>query len=237
MELQIISRLLPSVVVIAVTLACALHLYRLSSQKAKPSPPITAILIIGVTALITTLQFIFPEVLSEFRRNREALLAGEWWRMVTPLFVQAHGWRQCCFNGVAAVIVCPLAERLYGKRLLALYFIPGVLGEVFGYLWRPNGAGSSLGIAGVVGGLFAFTFLHRQEVPRWALIFALCGVIGAVLLCFTADSHGPPILIGAILASLMTVSWPNPQGRANERQPFSSETNRTSPAAASRRSP
>jgi hypothetical protein len=31
--------------------------------------------------------------------------------------------------------------------------------------------------------------------------------------------------------------WSNPQGRANGRQPFSSETNRTSAAAASRRSP
>jgi uncharacterized protein YceK len=30
---------------------------------------------------------------------------------------------------------------------------------------------------------------------------------------------------------------PNPQGRANGKQPFSSETNRTSAAAASRRSP
>ena len=68
-------------------------------------------------------------------------------------------------NATGAVVVCPLAERFYGKRLLALYFVPGILGEIFAYQWAPSGAGSSLGIAGVTGGLFALTFLHRQEIP------------------------------------------------------------------------
>ena len=199
---------LPGIIVAAAAFGCAVHLYRFSLQKTNP-PPITAILIIGFTALITSLQFVFPEVLTEFRRNREALLAGEWWRMVTPLFVQAFGWLQCYINGVAALILCPLAERLYGKRLLALYFIPGVLGEIFGYLWSPNGAGSSLGIAGVMGGLFAFTFLRRHKISKSARIFAISGIAGALALCFGRDIHGPPILIGVLLASMMTILWPN----------------------------
>jgi len=169
-------------------------------------------LIIGGTALITSLQFVFPEILSAFRRIREALLAGEWWRMLTPLFVQASGWKQCCVNGVTAIIFCPLAERLYGKRLLALYFVSGVLAEICGYIWSPNGAGSSLGIAGVIGGLFAFTFLHPQETTRRARILAIFGFAGALALCFYRDTHGPPILIGALLASLMKVLWPSGAG-------------------------
>jgi len=208
-KLDAIIRLLASIVVAAAAVGCSVYLYRFSSQKTKPSRPVTAMLLIGVTALITGLQFVFPEVLSQFRRNREALLAGEWWRMVTPLFVQALGWPQACINGVAAVILCPLAERLYGKRLLALFFIPGVLGEIFGYLWNPNFAGSSLGIAGVIGGLFAFTFLYRQEISRPARIFAIFGIAGAVALCFDRDTHGPPVLIGVLLASIMTILWPN----------------------------
>ena len=155
------------------------------------------------TALITGLQFIFPEILSAFRRNLDALLAGEWWRMVTPLFVQANGWKQCCVNGVAAVLFCPLAERLYGKRLFALYFVPGILGEVFAYAWNSNGAGSSLGIAGVIGSLFAFTFLQLQEIPGAARVLAILGFAGALALCFYRDNHAPPILIGGLLAGVM----------------------------------
>ncbi len=209
MKLEIIGRLLGNIAVAAAAFGCAVHLYRFSAQKTKHSPPIAAIFIIGVTTLITGLQFVFPEVLTKFRRDQEALLAGEWWRMVTPLFVQAYGWSQCVINGVTAVILCPLAERLYGKRLLALYFVPGVLGEIFGYLWSPNMAGSSLGIAGVMGGLFAFTFLHRREISRLARIFAISGIAGAIALCFSRDIHGPPVLIGILLVSMMTIFWPN----------------------------
>ena len=199
---------LANIIVAVAFFGCVVQLYR-SSRKVKHSPPVVAIVIIGVTALITGLQFPFPEVLADFRRNREALAAGEWWRMVTPLFVQSFGWWQCCINGVAAIIVCPLAERFYGRRLLLLYFIPGILGEIFGYLWSPNSAGSSLGIAGVVGSLFAFSMFHRQEVSRAIYIFAIFGIAGAVAMCFSRDTHGPPILVGVLLASMMMILWPN----------------------------
>ena len=123
-KIEIIRRLLGTLVVAIGSLGCAFQLYRFSRGKTRPVPVITLV-IIGSTALVTGLQFVFPEVLTALRRNREALLAGEWWRMVTPLFVHAYGWWHACVNGVAAIIFCPLAERLYGKKLWALYFIPG----------------------------------------------------------------------------------------------------------------
>jgi membrane associated rhomboid family serine protease len=92
--------------------------------------------------------------------------------------------------------------------LLPLYFIPGVLGQMFGYLWSPNTAGSSLGIVGVIGGLFAFALLHRQEVSRVAQLFAICGIAEAVVLCLWRDIHGPPTVLGVLLASMMTILWP-----------------------------
>ena len=203
MNTEIIIKALATVIVAVAAFSCAAYLNRFARERTKPSLPVTAILLIGVTALITGLQFIFPEVLTAFRRNLEALLAGEWWRMVTPLFVQAAGWPQAFINGVFMIILCPIAEKLYRKRLLALYFIPGVLGEIFGYLWWPNFAGSSLGIAGVMGSLFAFTFFHRREMSKPALAFAIVGIAGAVALCSVRDTHGPPILIGFLLARLM----------------------------------
>ena len=202
MKLEIIRRLLATLFVALAALGTAIQLYRFSLRKTK-RPPAIAILIIGVTALITGLQFVFPEVLTALQRNREALLAGEWWRMVTPLFVQAYGWVQAGVNGVAAVVFCPLAERLYGKKLLALYFIPGVLGQIFGYLWSPYTAGSSLGIAGVEGGLFVFALFHRHELSRSARLFAICGIAGAVVLCLCRDIHGPPTIFGVLLASIL----------------------------------
>lgn len=214
MKPEIVSRLFAGIVLFVAAFGCAIQLYGFASQRTKRSLPIAAMLIIGITAVITGLQFIFPEILAQFRRSREALLAGEWWRMVTPLFVQAAGWPQVCINGFTAVTLCPLTERLYGKRLLALYFIPGVLGEIFGYLWDPNFAGSSLGIAGVMGGLFAFAFLHRREVSRFGRLFPVFGCASAIALCFSRDTLEPPVLIGFLLAIIMAISWPK---QARER--------------------
>jgi rhomboid protease GluP len=180
----------------------------LSVKLTNPRPPLVAILIISVTSVITGLQFLFPEILSEFRRNWEALRAGEWWRMVTPLFVQAYGWQQCCFNGITALFLLPLAEKFCGKRLLALYFVPGIVGEIFNYVWSPIGAGSSLGIYGVMGGLFTFACRHRTEISQAAIIFAIFGLCGAFVASFCRDGHGPSMLTGALLASMMTIEKP-----------------------------
>jgi len=187
---------------------CAVQLYRFSRKK-KHSLPVGTILIIGVTAVFTGLQFVFPEVLADLRRNRGALLAGEWWRMVTPNFVQWAGAWQAFANGLWAVSVCPLAEKFYGRRILALFFVPAILGQIFGYMWFPNGAGSSLGLAGVMGGLFAFTFSNRSEISESARMFSVLGIAGAVVMSFDHDTHGPPMLIGFLLASIMTKLWPN----------------------------
>jgi membrane associated rhomboid family serine protease len=203
-KIEIIRRLLGTLVLAIGSLGCALQLYRFSRGQTR-RVPVISLVIIGATALVTGLQFVFPEVLTALRRNREALLAGEWWRMVTPLFVQAYGWWHACVNGVAAIIFFPVAERLYGKKLWALYFIPGVVGQIFGYWWSPNAAGSSLGIAGVMGGLFAFAVLHRRELSGSAQLFALCGIAGAIALCFSRDIHGPPTVLGILLAGMITI--------------------------------
>ena len=209
MKLEVILQLLATLFVAIAAIGCAIQLYPYSLRMRKGAPVI-AIAIIGFTAVVTGLQFVFPEVLNALQRNREALLAGEWWRTVTPLFVQVYGWWHACVNGVAAIFLCPLAERLYGKRLLILYFVPGMLGEIIAYFWKPNGAGSSLGIAGVMGALFAYTFLQRQMLSRSSRLFAICGIAGGAVQCAARDIHGPPILLGVLLASVMTIFWPSP---------------------------
>lgn len=196
--IEIIRRLLGILVVAIGSFGCAFQLYRFSRGRVRRAPVVTLV-ILGSTALVTGLQFIFPQVLTALRRDREALLAGELWRMFTPLFVHAYGWVHACVNGVAAVIFCPLAERLYGKKLWAFYFVPGVVGQIFGYMWSPYTAGSSLGIAGVMGGLLAFVVVHRRELGGSARVFAVCGIAGAIALCFWRDIHGPPTVLGLLL--------------------------------------
>jgi membrane associated rhomboid family serine protease len=136
--------------------------------------------------------------------------------MITPLFVQADGWPQCCANGIAALVFCPLGEKLYGKRMLALYFISGMAGEMVGYIQNSDGAGSSVGICGVMGGLFGFACGRRLGDFKYLIVPARAGLGGASILSMCGDRHGPPILVGAMLAAIMRPrigsAPPGPQG-------------------------
>lgn len=182
---------------------CACRLYLWLRNAPRPRFPVAAVALITLTTLITGLQFLFPEILEALRRNGQSLRSGEWWRIVTPLFVQADGWVQCVANGIGALMLLPLGEALYGKKMLALYFIPGLVGEIEGYIQNSNGAGSSIGICGVMGGMFTFAWVHRSEQPRFTVVLAIVGLCAAAVLSWCGDRHGPPILAGALLAGLM----------------------------------
>jgi rhomboid protease GluP len=184
-------------------MTCTAYLYRYRLRDLDSRLPALSIAIIAVTAVITGLQFVFPEILSEFRRNWDGLRAGEWWRIVTPLFVQPSGWSQCLFNGAFAVVFLPVAERLYRRGLLALYFVPGVLCQAINYAWSPDGGGSSTGVFGVIGGLLVYVLHNRQALPLRYVLLAISGLCAAGVLSFVKDGHGPALLAGALMASLL----------------------------------
>ena len=167
-------------------------------------PPLATAIVLGITALVTSAQFVWPIVLEALRRRPDALEAGQWWRTVSPLFVHAYGWPHLVANllwiGAAGVFV----ERRFGHwRWLILYFVPGIIGEFIGFVWSPHAAGASLGGSGLLGGLAVWLILRGKALPwrfRWwgPLIIA-----GAAVLTLLRDLHGPPMLIGAALAVMM----------------------------------
>jgi rhomboid protease GluP len=142
------------------------------------------------------------------RRRPGALAEGEWWRLVTPLFVHPGGWPQIAFNFTGIAVCGVLVERLFGPwRWLLLYFLPGLVGEIAGYAWHPTGAGASVGGAGLLGALLAW-LAARPELPPRARLGGGAGLLGAVALTVFRDIHGPPVLAGAALAALMLAGQP-----------------------------
>ncbi|KIH83734.1 rhomboid family intramembrane serine protease [Pseudomonas batumici] len=94
-------------------------------------------------------------------------LSGEWWRLVTSVFVH-FGLVHLMLNMLTLYQIGRLAERLYGcGRFLVLYLFAGVTGSMASVLWHPmiNSAGASGAIFGVFGGLLAFVLKFRHELP------------------------------------------------------------------------
>jgi membrane associated rhomboid family serine protease len=104
---------------------------------------------------------------------------------------------------VFILVLLPMAERLYGARTWLLYFVPGVIGQLVNYAWSPKGGGSSTAVFGVMGAILMYVLLQRKSAPRQYPVFAVLGICGAVVMCFTHDGHGPSLLTGAVLAALM----------------------------------
>ena len=169
--------------------------------------PVATASVFLVTGAVTAAQFAFPEVLDALRRNPDALASDEWWRTLSPLLVQYPLWQALVTVPAVAALGVPV-ERLLGARaMLALYLLPGAVGEVLGYVWQPHGAGNSVADFGLVGGLVAWLFLAAGDRgwPRPLLgrvrIWGGALLAGAVVDTAVRDVHGLPLLVGAALGA------------------------------------
>lgn len=176
--------------------------------------PWTSTAIITVTALVTGLSFADPDLLALLRRDTDSLLAGQVWRVITPLFVQPYGLVQVVLIGTLMLMLVPLAERLYGSRgLLVVYFGAGLIGQIASAWWDPTGGGSSPAIFGVIGALLTYVVRHGLGWPASSasppaiskpfVVIASLGLLAGPLIALFQDGHGPSIIAGALLSLLL----------------------------------
>jgi membrane associated rhomboid family serine protease len=173
-------------------------------------------LVFAVTATLSVLQFRFPELLSLMRREDTAMTQGEWWRLITPLFVQDGGWVGTLFNlATLLALGAVAAETLGWRRWLLLYFGAGIGGEIVAYTWIHQGfAGNSIANMGVVAGLAVLAL----RTPQWRATAAGAMAMACGLLLFAAgDLHGAAFAIGAVIAAI-TVACDGRRHQARKRR-------------------
>jgi membrane associated rhomboid family serine protease len=98
----------------------------------------------------------------------ERIAAGEWYRLITPMFLHAPDslWH-IGFNSYALFLFGPNMEQALGKRrFLILYLVAGFMGSAVSYTFGSCGrigVGASGAIFGVLGGLFVFLYNRRRS--------------------------------------------------------------------------
>jgi rhomboid protease GluP len=93
---------------------------------------------------------------------RAKVLAGEWWRMVTAMFLHG-GFDHIIGNMIVLYIVGMAAEHAFGStRMLLVYFAGGLAGSTLSLLASP---GPSVGASGAVFGVLAAVVvtLYRHQ--------------------------------------------------------------------------
>jgi len=100
--------------------------------------------------------------------NGPAIFAGQWWRMITSVFLHG-GVVHIALNMWALFNLGILAEILYGRRnYIFLYLLCGLGGSALSIFWHPDqvGIGASGAIFGIAGALLPA--LKFQKNPRLA---------------------------------------------------------------------
>jgi rhomboid protease GluP len=132
---------------------------------------------------------ISTDVLVRLGAKAPYILAGQWWRLVTAMFLHA-GLLHIGMNMWCLVDLGPQVESLFGTtKFTVLYLATGVAGFVLSTWWSPFGVsvGASGAIMGLIGILIGASFHHgqlgkeiRSQLWRWVIYIAIFGIFFAV---------------------------------------------------------
>ena len=184
-------------IAVVASLVCMSYLYYACRPAVRGRLPLFSALVIGVTVIVSGLQFVYPELLAALRRDPDAVRAGELWRFVTALFVQPNGVGQLLVNAFLMLAFMPAAERLYGKGVLVVYFAAGLVGQLVNHFWALGSGGSSTAVFGVAGSLLIYIIRNRNMLLLPFPFIASAGLLAGVLMLAFRDGHGVGLLVGA----------------------------------------
>lgn len=115
-----------------------------------------------------------------------AILAGEWWRFITPVFVHI-GILHLLMNSAALLYIGSEVEKLYGSlRFLFIYLFAGFMGVLASFSFSFSlSAGASGAVFGCFGALLYFGATHRQLFFRTMGMNIIVLVIINIIFGFT----------------------------------------------------
>lgn len=176
-------------------------------------PPPLHLLLLTPTVSMTLAAGQHPLLLTSLRRDPQALLDGELWRLLSPVLIQADAldeggwWRLILIPGMVAIVIV-VGQRAFGAgRCSLLYALGAIVGHGVGALWAPYGAGCSVAGCGVLGGVAGWLLRARPlRVKLGAAFWLAVGAIATLL----RDLHGPALLAGALAALWLARPVPLP---------------------------
>ena len=178
--------------------------------------PVVTFLLIAISILIFLLMTLMGgstnvNTLLKFgAMYRPLFAAGEYWRLVTPLFLHI-GLLHLMFNMYALLVLGSVVEQIYGStRFLYLYLISGIGGAVGSALFSTAvSAGASGAIFGVAGVALIVGYRYRNRIASNFKSIVGRGIVPFVLfnLAYGALNRGIDnyahlggLITGAVLA-------------------------------------
>lgn len=177
------------------------------------SQPILAYGVLALNVLIFVLdQYVLNLQLTELGvKDNAAIMAGELWRFVTPMFLHAS-LVHVAVNGYSLFIIGPQVERTYGHlRFAAIYLLSGIAGVIASFAFSPyQSLGASGAIFGLVGALLPLLYRNRRifqntqrQIMSLVRVIAINLLIGFLPL-IDGWAHGGGLVAGLALGWFAT---------------------------------
>ena len=177
-----------------------------------PKKPVVTYILIVLNVMIYLFLTLYDKtgnITFNFSNVRELVKQGEYYRLLTCMFLHANIYH-LAFNMYALYVIGPQVEKYYGKtKYLFIYLISGLLGSLFSAVFMgPNtySLGASGAIFGLLGSVAYFTYYYRatlQGLLRSQVlpVIVLNLVISVMLKSIDLSAHVGG-LIGGILISM-----------------------------------
>ncbi len=152
-------------------------------------------------------------------KYNQAMLQGQYWRFVTPIFLHAN-LLHVGLNMLNFVVLGVFIERLVGHlRFLLIYLVTGVVSIIASFVFMPQeiSVGASGAIFGLVGAYSIFVLVHRRAfrhggIPALLWLVFIIGInLSIGLFVQNVDNFAH---VGGLLSGFLLGWWFTPLYRS-----------------------
>lgn len=172
---------------------------------------LVTMILIGLNVIAFLLSLAFPDIAGQYVQDNNAILKGEYWRLLTAMFLHT-GIIHIAFNMLSLYFVGSGVEMLFGKwRYLVIYLLSGIAGGILFLFTVPGGdaVGASGAIFGIFGALGVFYIMNRRALGGaglnnwifWIVLNLAFGLVPGSTIALTAHIGG--LIAGMILGFLL----------------------------------
>lgn len=152
-------------------------------------------------ALLLLLQWGGESIRGVLRFEREAIAAGQVWRLWTAHFVHL-GWSHALLNCAGVLLCCMLAPERFDRRVWRR-FASLALGVGLCLWWLSPGVPDYVGLSGALYGMFVLCLLPQAVSGDRSAWLALAGVAGWMLWQWlVAPAESEERMIGGTIVSI-----------------------------------
>ncbi len=154
--------------------------------------------------MVSASVLIHTEIFTRFALIPPMVLKGEYWRLISYLFLHAH-ITHLALNLIALYFFGRVAENIFGtSRLVAIYLVGGLLSGVAHSLLSPLWAvGASGAVMAVLGAVAAGIYRLKNQIPHSIWIMEVSWLGGLTAAQVVLDQIIPHVAVFAHLGGLV----------------------------------